>query len=87
MPEKYRVELVASARKELEALHEPLISRILTALRSLAFDPRPRGSKKLTGERSKYRIRIGDFRAIYEVSDSEMLIIVYKIRHRREVYD
>ncbi|HBX79934.1 MAG TPA: type II toxin-antitoxin system RelE/ParE family toxin, partial [Propionibacteriaceae bacterium] len=48
--------------------------------------PRPHGSKKLVGETSAWRIRVGDYRVIYEVLDEVMLITVVRARHRREVY-
>jgi mRNA interferase RelE/StbE len=52
----------------------------------LAADPRPSGCKKLAGNTDYYRIRVGDYRVLYEVSDRDVLVLVIKIGHRREVY-
>lgn len=82
----YSVEITASAERELRSLRDPLLKRVILALRSLASNPRPPGCKKLIGTVSEYRLRIGDYRALYEVSDDENLVIVYHILHRREVY-
>ena len=60
--------------------------RIAHALRNLAVDPRPVGYRKLTGTKHDWRIRVGDYRVIYEVTDLLKVLRVYRIRHRREVY-
>jgi mRNA interferase RelE/StbE len=52
----------------------------------LAADPRPSGCKKLTGNTDYYRMRVGDYRVLYEVRDRDVLVLVIKIGHRREVY-
>ncbi|MDO8684605.1 MAG: type II toxin-antitoxin system RelE/ParE family toxin [Armatimonadota bacterium] len=86
MPEEYRVQIMPSARRELESLHDPMLKRALSALTTLASDPRPRGSKKLVGRGSNYRLRVGDYRIVYDINDADKLVVVYRIRHRREVY-
>ena len=59
--------------------------RIADAIRRLADEPRPHGVKKLSG-RNAWRIRVGDFRVIYEIHDDRLVILVVSIGHRREVY-
>jgi mRNA interferase RelE/StbE len=59
--------------------------RIATAIRGLADDPRPAGSRKLKN-REVWRIRVGDYRVIYGVNDKESIVLVAKIDHRRDVY-
>ena len=86
MSAEYKLEILPSAQKELRSLHDPLFKRIAKQLRSLALDPRPRGCRKLVGTISDYRIRVGDYRIAYEVDDSTRRVVVYRIRHRREVY-
>ncbi len=86
MPDAYRLRILPSARKELESLQGTILKRVGSALRGLITDPRPRGSRKLVGTDSDYRIRIGDYRIAYEVDDRAGTIIVYRIRHRREAY-
>ena len=84
---KYRVELKRSAQKELEDLSSALIERTLTKLQALEENPRPTGCKKLKGGDREYRIRIGEYRAIYLIDDAKRLVSVTRIRHRSEVYE
>ncbi|AOS84197.1 plasmid stabilization protein [Chlorobaculum limnaeum] len=81
----YRIEILRSARKQLEKIQESDRNRIIDSIRSLAEKPRPTGSKKLSG-RQAWRIRIGSYRVIYEIQDSELIILVVTVGHRREVY-
>lgn len=81
----YRIEILRSARKQLEKIQESDRNRIIDSIRSLAENPRPTGSKKLSG-RQAWRIRIGSYRVIYEIQDSELIILVVTVGHRREVY-
>ena len=60
--------------------------RIADAMTRLADQPRPPGCKKLTGI-DAWRIRVGDFRVVYEIHDDRLLVLVVRIGHRREVYD
>jgi mRNA interferase RelE/StbE len=83
----YRVTFAASAKRELFDLSANAIERILPRLRELANNPRPPGCKKLHGARNLWRIRIGDYRVVYTVSDSAKTVDVTRIAHRREVYD
>jgi mRNA interferase RelE/StbE len=81
----YTVLLKVSAERELDLLPPPLHSRITERLAGLSEAPRPRGSKKLHGVEA-YRIRVGDYRILYEVDDPRKRITVYSIGHRRDVY-
>ena len=82
----YTVELTLSAQKQLSKLPNIIAERIEESLLELEENPRPVGCKKLKG-RTAYRIRIGDYRAIYTINDTILTVIVIKIGHRREVYD
>ena len=82
----YTVVVVRSARRELEALPDELGERILAKIRRLAKTPRPPGAKKLKGESNLWRIRMGDYRVLYEIHDEISMIEISYIRHRREVY-
>lgn len=75
-----------SARRELEALDSSVISRILSKIESLAVHPRPHSSRKSTGEKHLWRIRIGDYRVIYSILDKERRSDITAVRHRREAY-
>ena len=83
----YRVELTTSAARQIKKLPRPARDRILDAVANLTGDPRPRGAKKLAGEETAWRIRVGDYRVIYDVFDSELVVTVVRAGHRREVYD
>ena len=86
MPDAYRVEIVPSARRELEALHRPALQRVVSALRSLSDDPRSGDCRKLVGSQSRYRRRAGNYRIVYEIIDESKVVRVYRIRHRSNVY-
>jgi len=81
----YQVILPKSAQKELDRLPDNIARRILEALEVLTTQPRPPGCKKLRGENA-WRIRVGDYRVIYEIHDKVSQAIVVTIGHRREVY-
>lgn len=82
----YQIELSRQAQRQLRKLALHTQSLIGTAIDALAIDPRPAGVKKLKGEENVYRIRIRDYRIVYEIQDSELIVLVIKIGHRREVY-
>ena len=81
----YRVEILRSAQKQLAKIDRQDQSRIISAIRALANDPRPPGCKKLSG-RPAWRIRIGTYRVIYEIHDDRLLVLVVTIGHRKDVY-
>lgn len=82
----FRLEWRASAAKELRKIDRKAVPRILAAAEQLAYEPHPVGSKKLQGTESIYRIRVSDYRIVYEVNAAEVLIIIVRVRHRKEVY-
>jgi mRNA interferase RelE/StbE len=83
---EYAVTFSRSARKELERLPAQLLERIFPKIESLALQPRPAGYKKLKGAQNLWRIRIGDYRAVYSVNDSSRVVDVIAVRHRSEAY-
>ncbi|MFZ3013631.1 MAG: type II toxin-antitoxin system RelE/ParE family toxin [Nitrospira sp.] len=84
---KYSVEVKPAARKELEALSDPVLARVIRKLESLADVPRPAGCKKLKGYKDMWRIRIGDWRVVYFIDETVRLVSIMRIAHRREVYE
>ena len=80
----YRVILSKSIQKQLDKLPKDIRSRILARLSNLEADPRPTDVKKLKG-RDAWRVRIGDYRVIYEIYDRELQVIVVTVGHRRDV--
>ncbi|WP_026077627.1 type II toxin-antitoxin system RelE family toxin [Brevibacterium senegalense] len=82
----YEIELRPAALRALKKIGRQDQPRIRGAIALLAADPRPPGAKALRG-RDGLRIRVGDYRIIYTVQDSKLLIVVVTLGHRREVYD
>jgi mRNA interferase RelE/StbE len=83
---EYHIVFARSARKELESLPQNMASRVLQRIESLASNPRPAGAIKLVGSESLWRIRIGDYRVVYQIDDNQLLVDVVVIRHRRDAY-
>ena len=82
---KFQVVLPKSVQKKLDHLPDDVTNRILARLAGLETNPRPADTKKLKG-RDAWRIRVGDYRVIYEIHDRVLQVIVITIGHRREVY-
>ena len=84
--EKYKVSIKRSAVKEIEVIPQKnQRQRIIRRIGLLANDPRPPGSKKLSGN-EKYRLRQGSYRIVYSIEDYELVIVVVKVGHRKDVY-
>jgi len=83
---QYDVQIMPKAQKDLDSFSARLLSRFEEAILGLIDNPRPQNSKKLSGGGSKWRVRLGDYRILYEVNDSEKIVNIYRIAHRREVY-
>jgi mRNA interferase RelE/StbE len=82
----YEVYLERAAERDLRRLPVETFDRIVPRIRVLAEDPTPPGCRKLTGSENDWRIRIGDYRVIYEIDESEKAVRVFRISHRREAY-
>jgi mRNA interferase RelE/StbE len=82
----YRVFLERAAEKDHNRLSSEIHDRVITAIRGLASDPRPPGCRKLSGSKHDWRIRVGDYRVVYEIADEIRIVRVNRVRHRREVY-
>ena len=74
-----------SVRKDLETIPKSDLQRIMERIASLADNPRPPGSEKLSGQ-EKYRVRQGDYRIIYAIEENRLIVQIVKVGHRREVY-
>ena len=82
----YRIEVSATAERQLKKIRREDKVRILRAISLLANEPRPDGCKKMSGYDDIYRIRIGNYRVIYEIDGKRIIIVILKIGRRREVY-
>ena len=81
----YQVKIIARAEKDLNAVTGRDFDAIKRKVLALSETPRPFGCKKLTGDEG-YRIRSGDFRILYRIDDRAKEIVIYRVKHRREVY-
>ena len=82
----YTVKLLPPAQRALDRITGDIYRRITDRLLALEQNPRPQGVDKLAGKPDLYRIRVGDWRIVYQIRDKELLILIVKIGHRREIY-
>jgi mRNA interferase RelE/StbE len=82
----YAIQFKPAALRQLEKLPRSMRNRVATNIETLADDPFPAGCKKLSGLPDTWRVRIGDYRVIYQVQDEVLLILVLTVGHRRDVY-
>ena len=82
---KYKITVKKSAAKELEEIPGKELRKIVRRIQSLAQNPRPHGSQKLSRQ-EQYRVRQGDYRIVYSIDDKDSVIDIVKIGHRREIY-
>jgi mRNA interferase RelE/StbE len=82
----YRIIVPKPAQKQLNGFAKTDRERLITVMRSLAIEPRPDGVKKLKGYKNTYRVRVGDYRLIYEIQDRELIVLLLSISHRKDAY-
>lgn len=82
----YQLKLTPTAIKERQRLELPIKQRVDQALLKLREEPKPPNVRKLSGSEHDWRIRVGDYRILYEIDEQEQAIIVWRIAHRREAY-
>jgi mRNA interferase RelE/StbE len=83
---KFRIEFRPGAVKSLKRLHPAAQTRILQAAALLQLNPIPPKAKRLIGEQDLWRIRVGEYRVIYEIQNDVLVVLVVAIGHRREIY-
>jgi mRNA interferase RelE/StbE len=83
---RYTVDIKPVAKRFMKRLPEDLQTRIVNALKQLATNPRHHGVVKLQGLNNRYRIRVGDYRIIYEIHDNVLLVLVVEVVHRSDAY-
>ncbi len=82
----HKVYLERAAERNLKRLSAEDFQRVISHIKGLAENPRPTGCRKITGSERDWRIRIADYRVIYEIDDKAMAVRVMRVRHRREAY-
>ena len=83
----YRIDLTPWAQKYLRALPKRERQRIAAQIDALKADPRPTGCRKLKGREDFYRIRVGDYRVVYQIEDEILLILIVRVGDRKEIYE
>jgi len=83
----YTIEWLPAAARQLRKLDKPIQKRLVLAVARLGAEPRPPGIKALTGRPGTLRLRVGDWRVVYEIHDSRLVVHVVAVAHRREIYD
>ncbi|MHB8646936.1 MAG: type II toxin-antitoxin system RelE family toxin [Thermomicrobiales bacterium] len=82
----YEVRFSSAAERHISKLPQAVRPLIVARAEALADGPRPHGVEKMSGEENAYRIRVGDYRIIYEIHDAVLIVVVVRVGHRREVY-
>lgn len=82
----YTVEFKPAAKRSLEKLPTHIQATVLNAIDELQATPRPDGCKKLKGEENLWRIRVGQYRVIYQINSGELIVLVVKLGHRKDIY-
>ena len=85
----HSVQLTKAAQRELKKLakkNRELATELFAAIYGLEDEPRPAGHKKLSGEDDLYRMRVGDYRIVYQLRGHELVILIVRVGHRREIY-
>ncbi len=80
------IQFTPAAARQLERLDAPIRRRIGTAIDGLVENERPQGAKKLQGSEDLWRVRIGDYRVIYQIHDRRLLVVIVTLGHRSDIY-
>ena len=82
----YRILIKESALKALKRVAPPMRARLWEAVSGLAEDPWPPGSARLAGEKKLWRLRVGDYRVLYQIRDEDLVVLVVRVGHRGRIY-
>ncbi len=83
---RYEVFLERAAQRDLRRLPTRVFEETIFRIKGLAENPRPPGCRKIVGSENDWRIRVGDYRVVYEIDDPGRKVIVFRVRHRKQVY-
>ena len=82
----YEVFLESAAERDLRRLPVQVFQRVISHIKSLGEDPRPPGCRKIVGSKNDWRLRVGNYRIIYEIDEITQAVRVWRVRYRREAY-
>ena len=83
----FSVEIAPAAERQLRKFDPQVRRRVQAVIDLLALDPRPPRAVQLSGGAGEWRVRTGDYRIIYEIHDEQVLVLVLRLGHRRDIYD
>ena len=83
---RYAISFRPSADRQLAKLPQDVQRRIVAVVDALADAPRPLGVVKIAGDDNLWRIRVGDYRVVYEIHDDRLMVLVIRVAHRKDVY-
>ena len=83
----YSLEIKQSVEKDLKKVPKEMVERIIEAIEKLSENPYPRQSKKIKSAERTYRLRVGDYRVIYQIDKERKVVVVYHVRHRKIAYE
>ena len=86
MPGNYRVEFTPAALRQVKKLPGNILKKVAHAIDNLKSNPWPDGAKKLVAGDNLYRVRVGDYRIVYQIRNKELIILIVRVRHRKDVY-
>ncbi len=82
----YEIQILPKATRQLKGLSIEVRQEVSRIIQLLAHEPRPIGVKKLSGEKDIYRVRVGNYRVLYQIIDTVLVVVVVSVGHRREIY-
>jgi mRNA interferase RelE/StbE len=82
----YQIKILNHAKRQVKSISKYVQEQIKITIKNLGDNPRPVGVIKLSGKQDLYRVRVGDYRIIYQIEDNVLLIIIVSVGHRREIY-
>lgn len=82
----YTVLVAPAARRDLKRIRGAARQRVAEKINELATNPRPHGSAKLEGPNDLYRVRVGDYRIVYQIEDDWLIVLVVRIGNRKDIY-
>lgn len=82
----YELFVERHAEKDLKRLSPQLFSQIIAKIKELSANPHPKGCRKLSGSAKDWRLRVGDYRVLYEVDNRTKTVVVMRIKHRKDIY-
>ena len=85
--ERYNIVITRGAERDLDRLDRPVLARVAREIDALLGEPRPHGCRKLVDSENRWRVRVGDWRVLYEIDDVARAVRIVAVRHRSKAYD